>query len=879
MPEGEVLVSIRSNNPQIEKIFLDNNLHPEIKFVSGNNHKSKYKIFFIDLSSDLTQISQKLIDTYGTCRLNNDKLALVILHSTEIDIEKNHYFQRMLDDLGKDKPLHRQIFTKDIYQSTLSEPVSPFDNKLYKAVIERKITISEKGENLNFPLSIDDLINALIKTLFLSNTSGKNFWIIGDSILDLDLAYLLKKYLASSNQEELEINAIEKNNPKTNSLLSISTKSRAELNWQPENEIEEDLKRIVENYSEEVTTVKVKHSRENPLLKFLNWIYKPRQKKNQKLPTIRKIIQKICLFGLVILVLLVGSSVISTGISLQQLEKSVNQALGGNLNQSVNSLNTAIKLKEVGESTFAPIAPVFELIDPSGTEKIFNLYKFIDYSASSLGNLQQTYVMAENLLQSLNSTDSKINYDDLGLALHSNLSQVYENLTQISLLTGGNKLPSFVDKKISGNPSFNNLKTLEDQVAQFIKVTDIFPKILSGDKAKNIFVLLQNSQIQQPNGGNIDYYLNLSLDRGRIVSKQYFTPTEISNLAQIQTPTILKNKKTPIVILPTLQDLAQNPDFSKASSDISQYIEKILKMKPDFVIATNDLLIQQILIEENTQTVDSFRSDIQSASGSAGYKALFDQNLEKLFNQGIPLPVIGRTIAKMVGDNQILIWAADPSTESLIGPQSYSGAITLHPCNAGLISTEKCTAQTSYLSESSTTNSRQSPWSSRLINHTIDISTASVTHQYQVDYKTVANQGSATSIPTIYHLYLPSPSVLNQVLLNGLPSSVKDVIKTENGALDYYKIPLALTTGMDNTIIIKAATNFSETFTTPFSYSITEYRQPGTIDPGISLRINFMENLQPTVATSAFFTGPQQIKLDLPPHTSTFGFTLDRVSR
>ncbi len=166
MPEGEVLVSIRSNNPQIEKIFLDNNLHPEIKFVSGNNHKSKYKIFFIDLSSDLTQISQKLIDTYGTCRLNNDKLALVILHSTEIDIEKNHYFQRMLDDLGKDKPLHRLIFTKDIYQSTLSEPVSPFDNKLYKAVIERKITISEKGENLNFPLSIDDLINALIKTLF-----------------------------------------------------------------------------------------------------------------------------------------------------------------------------------------------------------------------------------------------------------------------------------------------------------------------------------------------------------------------------------------------------------------------------------------------------------------------------------------------------------------------------------------------------------------------------------------------------------------------------------------------------------------------------------------------------------------------------------------
>lgn len=879
MPEGEVFVSISSNNPQIEKIFLENNLHPEIKFVNEKKVKSKYKIFLIDLGSDLSQISQKLIDTYGLCRQNEAKLALVILHSTEIDIEKNHYFQRMLDDLGKNKPLHRLIFTKDLYQLTSLDPASPLDIKLCKAIVERKISISEKGENLLYPLSLDDLINAIIKSLFLSNTSGKNFWVIGDSITDLELAYLLKKYLASNNQEEIEINAIEKNDPKTNSLQSIGTKTRAELNWQPRSEIEEDLKRIVINYSERRTTVEIKHSRENPLLKFLNWIYKSRPKKEPQLPTVKRILKKIVFITIGIIILLVGVSAVSTIISLQQLDNSVNQATNGNLNQSVISLNNAIRLKEIGESTLAPIIPISNLVIPEETEKIFNLYKFIDYSSSSLGNLQQTYVMAEKLLQSLNGSDNTVNYDDLGLALHSNLSQVYENLTEISLLTEGNKLPTILDNRIINNPEFKNLKNLEDQIVQFIKVTDIFPKILSSEKAENIFVLLQDSQILEPNGGQTDYYLYITLDKGRIVSKQYFTPVEINNLAQSSVTSLPKNKRAASSATPTLQDLVQNPDFSGASSDTAQYIEKILKIKPDFVIATNDLLIQQVLLEEHSQTIDTFKTDIQGASGSAVYKELFDQYLEKLFNQGITLPVIGRTAAEQIGDNQILIWAADPNMESLIAPQSYSGVIALHPCNAGLISTEKCIAQTSYLSESSTTTSRQNPWSERQLNHTIVISTPSITHEYKIDYKPLTVSEASSSIPTIYHLYLPTPSTLNQVLLNDLPSSIKDVVKTEEGLLDHYQIPLVLITGKENTVDIKTTTITNETFTTPFSYSITEYRQPGTIDSGINLKIIYPENLKTTVATSSFTSLPQQISLELPPHTSTFGFIIDRISQ
>ncbi|TRZ48407.1 DUF4012 domain-containing protein, partial [bacterium] len=821
MPENDVLICISSNNEEFEKNLLDNKLHPEIKFVKDRNN-TPYQVFFIDLQKDLSRISQNLIDTYGQCKQHDSKLAVVILHGEAIDIEKNHYFQKMLDDMGEDKPLHRLIFTKDIYQHFSSTPATPLDIYLYSAITERKINISQKGENLLFPLSHDDFINAIVKTLFLSATSGKNFWLLGDSIADLELAYLLKKNASITGQDDIEINAVKKNDPKTNSLLSIGNKTRAELNWQPDNEIVDDLKQIVELYADSPAVEETSHVKMNPIRQFLIWVYRPRPKKETQLPTLRKLGKKLLLAILVIYMILGVVFVSATSLSLQQLEKSVKQALNGNLNQSVTSLDNAMRLKEIGESTFAPIVPIANLIFPGGTEKIFNLFSFIDYSSSSLGNLHQTYVLAENLLLSLNNSKVEINYDDYSLALHSNLSQVYENLNQISFLTSGSKLPKILDNKIKENPEFKNLKNLEEQVVQFIKVTDIIPKVLSADKAKTILILLQNSQVLRPGGGEVDYYLLLTLNRGNLISKKYYGETELDKLYQDATTIVQKNKRYLAPPTPKLLDLVQDPDFSISSNNISMYLEKALKIKPDFIIATNDILIQELLLEEKSQTIDQFKLDLLSSSGSAVYKDLTDQYLDKLFNQNLSLPVLGRTIAKTIGDNQILLWSSDTNTEQLLASQSYSGVITLHPCNAGIASVEDCIAQTSYLSESAIQSSRENPWSSRLISHTINITSPSIQHEYQINYKPKDSQSPGFTISTIYHLYLPSPSTLDKVLLNELPASIKEVEKVVEGSFDYYKIPLSLNSDQDTSVVVQATTITSHTFSVPLSYSITE---------------------------------------------------------
>ena len=876
MPQREVQISISSNNSDLETNFLDNQLHPEIKFVKNKKENLSYRIFLIDIQKELTHISQSLIEIYHLCRENDAKLVVVILHGDSIDIEKNHYFQKMLDDLGKDKPLHRLIFTKDIYQHYSPTPSTPLDTQFYEAVSSKKINISQKGEKLYFPLALEDFTAAIIKTLFLSNTSGKSFWILGDPIPDLELAYLLKKNISAISQDEPEINATGKDDPKINSLLSIGNKSRGELNWNPQNEIVDDLKQIITLYADSPEKTEIKTTKTNPLHRLLNWVYQPRPKKENSLPTFRKIGTNLLIVALATIALMVGSFFLTTGLSLLQLEKSINHALEGNLQQSISSLNNTTKFKEIGESIFSPLVPLSNLVSPRSTEKIFNLYSFIDYASSSLGNLHQTYVMAENLLLSLNNEETKTNYDDLSLALHSNLSQIYENLNQISFLSSNGKLPSFLEKKLKNNEEYKNLKNLEEQVAQFIKVTDIIPAVLSGDTAKNILVYLQNSQILRPSGGEIDYYLLLTLKQGKLIAKKYLTEPELDNLYQNASLTTPKNNRFASAPTPKLIDLVQNPDFSKSSIEVSTYFEKALKTKPDFIIATNNLLIEQLLLEEKSPIIDQYKASYLEASGSAVYQEIFDQYLDRFFNQNISLSVLGRTIAKTIGDNQILIWSSDTNTQRLLTYQSYSGVVTPHPCNAGIASSNICTAQTLFLSESTILPSRKNPWSKRLLSHTIEIVSSSIQHEYQVSYTTNQSSSPDYSIANTYYLYVPTPSTLDKVLLNDLPSSTKSVTKTTEGSFDVYKIPLAISSNKDASVVIKTTTFSNQTFSTPLSYSITEYHQPGTTDTGTTLKIIYPRNLFPKIVTSPFTSEPAAMRVTLPPHTSTFGFTLDQ---
>jgi len=875
MPVSKARNLLWTNNPSLKNLLLNTEILSSFEFVGKYDNKTQYGTFFLDLASDITNASQELISFYSLFREHNQKFIVVLLHQDTVDIEKNHYFQNMLNDLGKDKPLHRLVFTKDLYEIYSPVAITYFDQYISDVINSKKIFISQKGDNLFFPLSLQDLLISLQKILFLSNTAGRTFWLLGDSLKDLELSYLIKKYFEIEKQSELEINAIRQADPKTNSLSGFTNQARGELNWNPEADFESDIKLIVKKYFEEIPLPMTGLAKRNFVSKIATWYFeKKHQTSKKRLPKINLLIKKFLIFVGIIYLGTLTVFATATSLSLYELENSLNEALKGNINISVQKLNNASTLATVGDSALNILKPTLNLIIPQTTEKIFNLYSFNSYARNSLSNLQQTYILAENLLVSFTQTGNNLNYQDLSLALHSNLSQVYENLTQIKFLSREGKLPQFAEAKLKNNAQYQSIQTLENQVVQFIKITELIPKILRNDKTVNILVLLQNSQILKPSGGQLDYYLLLTLNQGRPLSKNFFSPTEIDSLnlpKETPTPKKIKTPEAQDTISPNLNN---DPDFSLAAQSISKTIDSALKIKPDFIIAVNDHLLSSLLSEDKSPLLSSFSKDLVGTSGAELQKNITDQYLDNFFLHKISLPAVGRTLAKMLAENQLYIWAQDTETERLISGQSYSGTIQPHPCHSGIVSTTACLAETTYLVETISSTTRQNPWANRSLKHLIDIQNQRVSHQYQITYLHNPDTQPNSGLDTVYDLYLPINTILDQLILDDLPASLSQIETQPSSLYTRHIIPISLNPNGKHTVIIKFYSPLSQGILTPFSYSITEYRQPGLTDSGIELTVNYPDTLRPSIVTQPIIAKPSSFTVNLAKSTSTFGFTL-----
>lgn len=866
---SEVSVYIKSNNSKIESAFTEQKIHTDLSFTKIEN-RQPYKLLVVDLGSELTNISHEIVNIYETCRNDNSKLAIAVLFKEFIDTENKHYFHNLLEKLGKDKPLHRLIFVKDLYTIS-SDSVTNLDNYLKKTQKENSIIISKKGKNIFYPLALSDFVNALIKTLFLSNTNGATFWVLGDPITDLELSYQLKRLSPTKSSPELEINAISEDNPELKTLQTLGNKTRAEINWQPENDFFFDLKEKISLNSDTPTPEVEHHGRLDQVQRFLAWMYRTRGSKKTKPPIIKKVAFCLLKFFATILVLSSLITIASTSLSLYHLDKSVTDILQGDKEKSLKNLNRTKYLKEIGESLYSNYLPLGNTLLPRETEKWFNVYSFIEYSISSLENVHQTYSFGESLLLSLNSQDNKSNYTDLSLGLNSNLSQIYENINQILILSNNGKLPDVITKRLQQSDTFKKLPKLESEVAQYIKTTTIIPALLSGENDKKILVLLQNSHQLKPLGGVVEDYLLITLNQGVLVSKQHYLSTDLDLLYQKNSTTATNLAKTNTKSFSKVDDVFEEPDFQIASQNLSNYFEKSTKIKIDSVIAINNNLFETLLSEEKSPHLETFSTKMKEASPSSTYRELSDSYLDKLFGHQIPLPVIGRAISKTLEETQVFFWTADEETRKQISSQSYTGSISQHQCSSSLGNGNSCLSETTYLSESISEN-QINIWDSRNLNHSIKLSLDKTEHQYQLNY-TFPKDAEGESYNTTLHLYLPAASNLDQVLLNKLPASLKQTQKTNHNGLDHYQIPLTFQIAENTELQIKATVNKPKS-TPPLSYSITEYRQPGLTEKGINLTIWYPDSLRPSIVTSQFTQEPQQLKLTLPPKTSSFGLVL-----
>ncbi len=895
MPGSKAQISTWSNNSLLEEIFHGYSLTSGIIFTKNKEVSAPYHLFLIDLSQDLSDVSQKLITVYKNCLENNQKLAVVLIHPYQIDTEKNLYFTQLLDGLGNGHPLHRLVFVKDLFQSSLPNPVTWLDSFVLEAVASRKVNISSKGKNYLYPLSTNDLVGALLKVLFLSGTAGKTFWLVGDPIPDLEFAYFLKKSLEDFEGPSFEIEATGENLVFGLDLNSQGNSSRAFLNWKPEEDTSIVLKDFIHRLGEDqgtlISNLHKTPSRHRPYMATLFSLRHKLEKfieKRQKgtLSSFENgpLILKKALENLVgVIVFIYFCATLSfigfTGLSLKLLETSISDLRTGNVTGSVQKLNQSIFYSEIGETSYSFVSPLISLIAPNVHSKNYNLFTFEHYSQTSLGNLQQTYSLADKILHSINDPSMSLNYVDASLALRSNLIQTYENLNQIEILSESGKLPLVLEKKIKTNPEFNNLKQIEDQILQLTKIIDLIPSLLAGDTVKNIVVLFQNSHELRSTGGTLDFFLVLSLDHGRVVSHHLYQDSEINSLTADLIPA------PPLIKLFSgsddwkLRDMNYNPDFPQTAENLSWFFDKVLKFKPDVIVAANDHLILNLLDQDkNIQINDTsiassdLEKDLSLSSSSLLYRQLVETYLNKFLQHEISLLTTGRVLAKEIGENQLFFWTRDSSVEQTILDQPYSGSVIPHICHPSLHFTRLCLSQTTYLNESNFSLVPVNHDLNRQVTHKVWLEEGNIRHEYLVDYQFIKNTPNLNrALTEAIQLYTPVGSVLDEVTLDAEVVPFRTISKQTDRNLDRFQIPISFSFNVDHHLSIKFSTPLVEPALLPIAYSLTEYRQPGLVGHNVKLQINYPENARPAAITAPVITGVNNIVYDYPLRTATFG--------
>lgn len=144
-------------------------------------------------------------------------------------------------------------------------------------------------------------------------------------------------------------------------------------------------------------------------------------------------------------------------------------------------------------------------------------------------------------------------------------------------------------------------------------------------------------------------------------------------------------------------------------------------------------------------------------------------------------------------------------------------------------------------------------------------------HEYQINYSSNPTSTSSSTILSSYHLYLSSPSSLDQAYLDDLPYSLKQLTKETVNNLDHYILPIEMVTSQNHTLKFRLTSTTGLNSNNASAYSLTEYRQAGSPDTGILLKINYPEDLRVSVLSQPVTSQPSAIEVTLPPHTTTIG--------
>lgn len=849
-----------TNNDDLEKLFIHKKICQLIEFRSPHRGQ-KYLMLLIDLKVNQENLSSKIIKIYQECRENRQKLCVLVLNNNT-ESEELRFLLDLLKDISQNEPLHRTLVVPHFLIGFQNEYQTEFGEYLQRSVKNLKIVISKKGNNKYYPVNLNDLERAILKATFLSGTAGKKFVIGGEPITDLSLAYLLKKKTKQHHNIELEIEA-EKNSEQQPTLETQIIESQAYLNWKPEGDTEELLSElartsfVTDSDLDNHISEKVKVSR---LGKILRKIKTKKEEVSQINP--KSLLKKTAIKTLELVagayLLMSIVFIYSLYISLKTTEQALFYLRKGDTQKTSQNLTKVKNYLQILDFNSQFLFPILNYVSPEQNKKNQNLVSLIAYTNRSVESLSQTYKLAEKLYQSIGVSDDTVNYEEITLALKSNLQLGYENISQIEIILNRGKLPSFVEKEILKSTEYSEIKKIRDQLTNLVKMVDIIPPSLTGEVAKNIVIIFQNSNEQRGSGGVIDYIYHLSLENGKKVAEKIYSGQMLDNLdpKDVNPPPLVKQLTGSEYW--KIRDLGYNPDLPQTASNIYWLIEKKLNFKPDTIIFTSEKILKKF----------GFNPD----SLDFKYLDAIAQTSDKFLNHQINFYEIGEIISDATEESNLFFWTADTNLEKSLLNQNFSGSVRNRECHPGVQSARECISQTSHLSISNFSGIPLEKTLKQTILHKVTLEPDKVAHKYEVSYeysKKIELQNR--DFVEVYQLYIPQGSTLKSVSVDGTPLGLFELFAQSEVGLDRYQFPISTSFNDKHQVVIEYDYYPIDKIKLPIAYSFTEIRQPGSNFDGTVLEINHPQSIKAQAITDEIKSENGKIIYQYPKKTATFG--------
>ncbi len=870
-------------NEELKKCLKKSNLEPETK----KERETDYRLLVYDLGNSVENPIESFLNDLDWVSNFFGKTCVVLISGGQQDDHILEQYQSSLQPYLNDRKNNlRLIITRDLYHLGKENNITKFENYVCQSISEKKIEVTSDGSEKLYPTSLEDICELIIKSLFITNTSGRSFTALTEEITDLELAYLLKK-TCEKKDLEIDLDLSKKSKKETESLMELSIQTQALLNWIPKINFSDAVSIILERCQVESTPEAAPYEPSKPRIEdkpilqklptvkakpkaFLKKLTEKFAKsipiKTQTQPEIdfhvreERGVLKIIAFAATVILILAAIPLVVSLTSLYLSTKLTYQAFQeirvGQVRPSQNHLNQAQLLHQLSATTFQTLVPLGNIVSKENVTSTNNYLLVLGHGQSLLSSIIDTYSMADKLYLGLlgkEPADVKV----ITSALRVNLVSVSEKLSQIQLLFGQISLPFGYSDRLSNTDVNQSINLLKSQINLALPLLDLVEKVGSNQSLQRYLVVVQDINELRGSGGFISTYGVLTFDQGKIIDFQIDSSLSLDRLIEgkIEPPSIVKQLLGQSNW--SFHDSNLDADFPGSAKQMSWFYQRFKSSSLDGVIGLNTNLLRFVLEQIGPITLADGQSVSQdnlislssnpTASKGLDVVTALTQSLGKKFVSGeIPFAKLARALLKAVAYDEVDLWFNTPSLESLAEASNLAGNVKSGSCHPQL-SALNCRADTLYLNESNMSVNKLNYYLKRNQNLSVEITDSgfvNYTASYDYSYPVPAPTDLGGLYKAYYQLYLPASSQNVVITLDTQPLDLKSLVQTSFGALTKIEFSAGESLNQPHHLEVRFTSPTQLDFKKPLlAYSLSLLKQPGTLNDSLTIKLHYPASL------------------------------------